>query len=370
MRRGPIILAGAVLVGLVAFFGYQMWQMNRFADALEETMTELSEASAERDAEAEANAAQIAQDLKETTVTTNFPDAPDAVTDVAAVIVEGATPTPEQIAALGDDLDRSFSMPFPSDAPLFGHTLLRQAVLSRNFGAAEALVAAGANPRFNSDEMAFLAVTYHTEGWRVWFPDYRPGMEFLNLWLASGGSPKATNAHYSSTGDILLATPRDNLEAVLALLAAGADPWAQYKPHDAAPDDDFVFASYFEGLANANLVSSEVAFRIAQEGHFTGGPDKVVDEIVASYERVADQYIDASGPSDQAAAWGLQMALKPVFEQLGRTPGEAVSAVLAQELLEGAGGFFLAPGEVRSPDDEDQRVNNDNQVGKETWHGR
>ncbi len=370
MGRNLIILAAVCVALAVAFLGYQAWQINRFAEAVDEGLNELAQATADNAAGADANAAQIAAELKETTVSTNFPDAPETVTEVANAIIDGAVPTPEQLAALGDDLDRSWSMPFPSDAPLFGHTLLRQAVLSRNFDAAQALVAAGANPRFNDDEIAFLAVTYHTDGWRVWFPDYRPGMAFLNLWLSSGGDPKARNIYYSSVGDILSSTPSNNLEALLALLAAGADPWAQYKPHDAAPDDDFVYASFFESLANANLQSAEVAFRIAQEGHFAGGPEKVVDEIVASYERVAAQYEDASGPRDQANAWGLKMAMAPIFEQMGRTPGDAVAAVLALDLPEDAGGFFLAEGEIRSPDDEDQRVNNDNQVGNETWHVR
>ncbi len=364
MRRGLIICAVLALAAAAAFWAFQKWQDNRLTSGLEDGLNKL----AARTAHVEEDAAQLADERKEMTVSTNFPDAPDLVTEVARVILDGAVPTPDQIAALGDDLDRSWSMPFSADAPTFGHTLLREAVLARNFEATQALVAAGANARFNADEMAFLAVTYHTEGWRVWFPDYRPGMAFLNLWLEKGGSPAAVNNYYSSIGDLLHATPRDNLEAAMVLLQNGADGWLRHKPADADPDDTFVFDSYFEGLANANLMSCELIFRLAQAELLKPGPTDVVDAFFERYERVADQYRDASGPSDLATAWGLGRAMEAAYTNLGRTPNEAAQAVIDLTIPDDIGGFFLAPTEIRSDDDPDQRVNNDNQVGKEKWH--
>lgn len=298
----------------------------------------------------------------------NFPDAPQSVVAVVRGIQSGQTPTENEILALGADVDRSWSSPFPSVHPTYGHTLLREAVMHRNFAAAMNLVKVGADPFFNENEMAFLAVTYRAPGPRVWFPDYRPGLRFLNLWLSQGGQPSAQNAYHAGFGDVLYNTPMDNLEAILVLLRAGADPWVQTKPEGSLPGETFSYPSFFEGLANGQAIHAEVAFRIAHDGFYRGGPRKSVDGLVANYERVAAQFVDATGPSDLSTAWLLQRVLRSVFEQLERDPGQAVDAVMSRELPDGVGGFFLAPEELRSRDAADQRVNTENLTGSELWH--
>ncbi|MCV2447169.1 hypothetical protein [Paracoccus sp. DMF] len=63
----------------------------------------------------------------------------------------------------------------------------------------------------------------------------------------------------------------------------------------------------------------------------------------------------------------MQQALPLILEQTGAQPTPMISDLLAMQIPPDVGGFFLAPGEIRSPKDEDQRARTDNQFGTERW---
>lgn len=300
----------------------------------------------------------------ENELATGFPDAPADVLNIARLIIEGQVPPTSDLGALGlDTLNRSWSNPFAKDFPEAGHSLLRQAVVSRNLEAAKTLILAGADPNYNGNEMPFDAVRMSADTPMVWFPDYKLGTEFLKLWLQSGGKVDATCPLWSG-GPILYSVSPDNLEAMLFLLKSGADPWFNPTPPD---DPTYFYDNFFQMHANATLISSELAFRLAKEGHYRNAdPDKAAI-LIANYEDLAEQYKDASGPEDLRAVWGMQMALAEILPQVNATPSGAIAAVLAIDVPDDIGGFFLAAGEIRSPQDADQLVTNSNQSGNERW---
>lgn len=301
------------------------------------------------------------------TTVTFFDKAPLEVQNLAAIIARGAAPEPADLAALPDDaLNASWGQPEPKNKPIFGHTLLREAVVQRNIEASRALIAAGADIGFNGGELPFLAGRMDNKDQRrLWFPDYSDGLPFLQLWLDNDGSP---NAQSPWDGTPLLShLPGNNLEAVLFLIENGADPWATQVTSIGSTGYVFRSRPYFEGLANANSIAQEVSFRIANLGHYKNGPPDVIDRIVERYERTAEQFNDTSGPDGLHVVWMMQRTLPLIYEQLGRTPGQEVAKLLAIEVPEGIGGFWLGPDEIRSADIESQRPLNDNQRGSQRW---
>ena len=284
--------------------------------------------------------------------------------DIARLIMMGQVPPTSALTALGaEKLNHGWSSPFPKDYPSARHGLLRQAVISRNFEAAKALMLAGADQFYNDNEMPFDAVRMSVEETMIWFPDYALGTEFLKLWLNSGGDINATCPMWSG-GPILHSVAPDNLEGFLFLLKSGADPWFNPSPAD---DPTYFYDNFFQLQANATWFSNELAFRIAKEGLYRGGsPDKIA-ALIAEYEAVAEQYKDATGPEDLRSVWSLQMALNEILPQVNVTPSGAIAELLAIDVPDDIGGFFLAEGEIRSPRDADQLVNNINQWGNERW---
>ena len=313
-------------------------------------------------------AGQTDEDAMTEQVQAGFPDAPEEVRAVAAVIIAGGVPDMAALQALGPEmLNRSWSATGTRGRPMDGHGLLRQAVLSLNPAAAEALVAAGADVRFNEGEMPYLAVSTVSADKDLWFPDFSDGNRMLRLWLQAGGDPNAAWPG-DSIGPGLHMVPEQNLEAVLILLAAGANPWFEPPFPGADPDDPIRSASYFEKLANASPIANEIAFRIAREGHYRGGPREVVDKVMDRYERTAGLYVGSTGPENLHLIWAMQKALALIVEQTDTRPGPHVAALLDTQVREGIGGFFLAAGELHSPRDDDQLLRSDNQTGSELWH--
>ena len=296
-----------------------------------------------------------------------FETAPPAVQEIAVKIAAGMVPSYAEIVELPDgELNASWAMPEPKDMPSFGHSLLREAVVQRNLPAARALIDAGADIFFNKGEMPFLAAhMVDRQQRRLWFPDYSDGIPFLQLWLENDGSP---NVQSPWAGTPLLSdVPHNNLEAVLFLLANGADPWASYVTSVSSTGFEFKSTPYFESRATANSISLEISFRSALEGHYSGAAIDTADALAQIYERTAAQYNESSGPADLAKVWMMQKALPPIFAQLDQSPGPEVAKLLAIDVPEDVGGFWLAPGEIRSPDDENQRPLNDNQQGQQRW---
>jgi hypothetical protein len=297
-----------------------------------------------------------------------FAGAPDSVADIARIIGQGGVPDPAQLSSLSPEtLNASWVNPLPTIDPTARHPLLRHAVEGRNLAAAAALIAAGADPNYNGSEMPFAAVRMKTETVWYWFPDYTVGNALLALWLKAGGNPDTVSPAFAN--DLLLVqTPVDNLEGALFLLAAGANPWQRALVHTTEGGTAIFGQSFHERNATANTLSMEVAFRVGRLGHFQGGTADDVAKLVALYEGVAQQYAGSTGPENLAVIWALQRVLTEVVAQTGQQPSGAIAAVLQTEVPPGIGGFFLAPGEIRSPARDDQIVRNDNQAGRQQWN--
>lgn len=275
-----------------------------------------------------------------------FPGAPADVAAIATDIMQGKVPDAGALQALGrEKLNASWSHPFPQDFPTAGHSLLRQAVVSMNLNAAKALVAAGADPFYNGNELPFQAIKMSTGTQSVWYPDYALGTEFLSFWLTLGGGSNAECPLWLG-GPILYSVPSDNLEAVLFLIKAGADPWFNPTPPD---DPNYFYDNFYMNLANASRNSTELAFRIAEQDLYRRADPEKAAALIAAYEAVAEQYKTASGPEDLRDVWGLQMALKEILPQLEVSPTGAIAEMMAVDVPPDIGGFFLAKGELRSP---------------------
>lgn len=299
-----------------------------------------------------------------------FIEAPAGVQALAQTITAGGDVTPEALAALpGGALEQGWGLPVP-DAPQMRHTLLRHAVVERHVDAARALMAAGADARFNGDEMAFIAVQTKADGPRLWWPDYGPGNAMLELWLGAEGDPNVINLNSYGLGPILLAVPGDNLVGVLTLLRAGADPWYRMPAPDDTSPDPYRYSSFFLRLATANPMSLEMSFRIAREGFYRGGSEEDHRMLLEAYENLMPDYTPSRGPSDMATMWQMQMTLSEVVPALGLTVLSETSKMMAIEDTAKHGGFWLAEGEFQSPNEDAQVVSSDNPKGTELWHGR
>lgn len=293
-----------------------------------------------------------------------FADAPQNLANIARIVATGGVPDQISLQEIGlQALQRAYSRPFPDRQPTFGHTLLREAMLAGNVAAARALVDAGADIGFNRNEMPFYAMRQIRGPKQVWFPDYSTGNALLALWLQSGGDTEATYPG-ESAGPLLLAAPLDNLEAILLLLDAGADPWAR---HPISADGTIMADSFHESTANANMQSLEVAFRVALAGRYRNAPPGAVRGVLERFEQTAEFLNGSTGPTAMAKIWALQKVLEAALPQMQAEPGPAARAILDIDVPPEVGGFFLAPGEVRSPPDPDQQMTTDNQTGQERW---
>jgi hypothetical protein len=299
-----------------------------------------------------------------------FIDAPEAVQQIAMQIAMGDIPDTDLLASLTpEQLDASYSQPFSKIRPVFGHTLLREAVVQLNPDAAAALIAAGARSDYNDNEMPYQAVLLKSSLDRVWFPDYEKGNALLQLWLDNGGSPNQLNAFYGTLGPLLNNVPSDNLEALVILLKAGADPWASIVTNVSTSGWESKSRPFMLVQANASPNASEIMFRLGKEGVLTKGTPAQMEEMDALYQRATEQYLGSTGPANLITVWGLQMAINEVYGALDLPLAGDIATLMDMQVPANIGGFFLAPGEIRSPNDPDQLVTNDNQTGTERWDG-
>lgn len=305
-------------------------------------------------------------------IMTQFEEADETIQTLATQIAGGESPDQKILDGLSrEELSREYGQIATATAASgFGHSLLREAVVSRNLPAAQALIAAGADPFFNDNEMAFLAVQMKKPTQRpLWWPDFSPGIDFLNLWLQSGGNPNALNDYYAKTGNLLSAVDPMNLEGVLVLLNAGTDPWFEKPVVLGGVAQNDTWPSFYHMHANVTLTSSELAFRIASAGFYKGGTQEQHAALLAEYDvGIKNILIGGSGPARDRLAWGLQKALKPVLKAMNAAPTSAMQSILAEDLSDVEAGFWLAEGEIRSPDEPSQAVRSDNQWGSEQWN--
>lgn len=360
MRRGPRRILGVIALAFIGLAGWWMLVSDR-KDLIPSpdntpTVIEPSEIDTQRNA-------FMAEELAK-----GFPDAPANVREVARIIIERGVPSAEMLATLGtEQLNQSWSQPMPDIMPSAGHTLLRQAVQSRNVEAAAALIKAGADISYNENEMPFAALQMEEPGELVWFGDYSRGCALLSLWLAAGGEVNAAaNPAYNYTS-LLQSAPIVNLEGILILLQAGADLWRAAAEGINSDGSVYYGESFAEFNANANPLVLEVTFRIARLGFYRNGTPEQTERLIALYDRMAKQYVGSTGPENLHLIWLMQRLLPLVLDQTGQKPTPAIAAILATPVPDDVGGFFLAADEIRSPPDENQRVNNDNQTGHERW---
>lgn len=299
-----------------------------------------------------------------TDIQQSFPGAPEKVLAIAGKIAFGEAITARDLSDLGtNEINELWPNPALAKQEGAGQSLLRLAVETRNIPAVHALLDAGADPFYNDNEWPFQAIRMFQGSQLVWFPDYSPGVELLKIWLDHGGDPNA-RCKYRSDEPLLIATNPSNLEGVLVLLDAGADPW--FQPRSLRVPSR-VQDSFFEGLANATLKDNEVAFRIAQKGFYQGGSPEAVESLINRYDKAAKLLLGATGTENLWATWTMQQALPIILEQTGGVATPAISELLSMDVPPDIGGFFLAPDEIRSPDDRDQQARNDNQFGTERW---
>ncbi|MEM6759840.1 MAG: hypothetical protein AAF601_10215 [Pseudomonadota bacterium] len=311
----------------------------------------------------------LAQHLEQTMQ--RFEGASEPVQELARDIARGQTPAPDDVAKLAaGEINRSYGQVAPRQAPEYGFTLLREAVTARNLDAARVLIAAGADPFFNDNEIAYLAVQMKTvANPPVWWPDFSQGVAFLDLWLGAGGDPNAANALHGSTGNLLVSADPMNLEAMLRLLEAGTDPWHGAQVVLGGKPRDSQWPSFFALNANVTLTASEKLFRIAEAGLAKPGTADQHSAFLDEYELgIGNVLQGGSGPARDRAAWGVQKALAALLPALELEPTPMISALLEEDLSDVEVGFFLAPGQVRSAaDDPTQLLSSDTQWGTQRW---
>jgi len=315
-------------------------------------------------------AAQIRKDVLQ-----RVTDAPDHIVDLFVMIAnpeEQLNTYARLIQNLSaGEVNESYGKPFPQVAPEYGHTLLREAVISGNTGAAAMLLDRGASVHYNDDEMAFQSVSLETGAGKrdIWFPDYSVGSKFLRMWVDRGGNPNATHPLYGNgNGSILNHVPKNNLEGALVLLDAGADPWSPFAILTDQGDFLYELPSYFNALATGNRLHTEVSFRLAQEGFYKNPPAEHVQGLKQQFEATAQKFLGKHSRNDRNTVWALKKAYKVIYEEMQETPGPNVRDILRQGFESGVGGFFLAPGEIRSPRRSDQYITNrETQVGSNKW---
>ncbi|TRW95372.1 hypothetical protein FNJ84_16760 [Paracoccus sp. M683] len=288
--------------------------------------------------------AAVSQDSSMTPITPEiqvaYPDAPSALQQVAAAIRAGQPPAPADLAALDTAA---------IDAPYIGtdnqrRYLLNDTLLYRNFPAAEALVAAGADVNYADNIMVFNALDMSQGREAVPFVDYSPGIPFLRLYLENGGDPNAQFMRDQS-GNLPLNHQNDNLEGVLMLLEHGADPWLQ------APTPQGTKArSFYDSIAfsASGIVAGEMLFRIADAGHFAGQP---VDKVQIVYDIFERSLLDKQGSTRRAdlhASWRRKTILAAIIETSGWAPPPRLQALLETPTPDAYGGWHLRPDQLHS----------------------
>lgn len=353
-KKQILVVLCASLIGVLVLFVTQAWRQTP-VDAVKELPS-----------------IEITQERVDITMT-RFEGADATILALAAQIVRGEIPDRIVLDGMSSEaLNRQYGEVAPATSGfLYGHALLREAVVSRNLPASQALIAAGADPFFNDNEMAYLAVQMKIVTQRaLWWPDFTPGIEFLNLWLQSGGNPNALNDYYAKTGNLLIAADPMNLEGILVLHAAGTDPWFEKPVVLGGILQEDTWASFYQLHANVTLTSSELAFRVARSGFYKGGTEQQHSDLLAEYDvGIRNILLGGSGPERDRLAWGVQKALNAVLPAMNAAPTSAIQSILNEDFPDVDAGFWLAEDEIHSPDDPSHALRNDNQWGSEQWNG-
>nr|WP_272211423.1 hypothetical protein [Marinicella sp. W31]MDC2877309.1 hypothetical protein [Marinicella sp. W31] len=370
------VFAGIFVLALLAGFGWflrappQEPEPQQPPMTVEESMKQAEAEQAQKDQEA------FVEQWREKNLKraqTSFAEAPMDIKALLTAIVMGRTPSDADLAKFSrEEINETYPLTEGEWGIDKGYTdnLLREALLSRNFPAAQALVRHGADVRYNEDEFAFKAMKTKTafgmedDGRIVPFPDYAFGNQFLTLYLENGGDPNAFQYH----GTFCLLVYADaikNLQATLILLEHNADPWFQARM--AASAGGFLTPAFFDQIANASQWSLEIAFRVAKAGYYDNSPPDKLGGLIEQYQSIAKQYVGSTGPSDLESTWGLQKVLNLILKGNNRAPSGAIAELLEMKVPDDIGGFFLAPGQLWSPPDALPLT--EQQEGTEKWDG-
>jgi len=326
----------------------------------------------ERSTTSDLYAGEIARTREE--IAKRFPDASQEIRDIALGIASNRISLSEYRGALmalsAEEINAGYGSPFPDAAPAYAHTLLRETVISGNTAVAAILLEKGADSTYNDNEMAFQAATLGprpgTGG--LAFPDYSVGGKLLKLWISHTPDADIDLTHpLYSTGTLLMNTPTTNLEAVLALLKAGADPWSGYPI--TTDDGDYLYEldPFFLRLATTDRLSSEVAFRLAVAGHYESGPLERKEQLLISYIRLARDSMEADTPRDYAEMWALQRAMEMILYRFDVNASGDVRAFIRTRIPEGYGGFYMSQQDIRSPASAGQRLQEGDPWGPYQW---
>ncbi|WP_180899127.1 hypothetical protein [Martelella soudanensis] len=384
MKWKRTLMIAGVSVALAAGLGAGgYWGGKAYWHLLQRQELQAQQRQEEIMAEMKADAAEKAQKEQEQIIAafrernlrraqTSFADAPMDLKALLTGIVMGRTPSDADLAKFSkEEINKTYPLTEGEFGIDQGYTdnLLREALLSRNFPAAEALARHGADVTYNDNELAFDAITTLT-GFGIYRPDtaatpfldYAFGNQFLTLYLENGGDP---NAYVKEGLNSLLtyADGHNNLQAILLLLAHHADPWFQVPAEGA----DYRYDSFFITIATAYDIQLEIAFRVAKAGHYDNAPVDKLDRLIEQYQSIAKQYVGSTGPSDLASTWGLQKVLPLILKGNNREPTGFISELLAMDVPDDIGGFFLAPGQLWSPPDALPLTKQ--QEGTEKWDG-
>jgi len=304
-----------------------------------------------------------------------FENAPDHIIFLAANISNPDVSLVDyaaSIQSLGkEEINLSYGSPYPDTMPTYGHTLLRQAVVSGNTGAAALLLDQGASVFYNDNEMAFHAVRLFSNrrDLELRFPDYRSGSSFLRMWLDEGGTPNITHPLYGGGTSFLLSeTPVNNLEGILMLLEAGADPWEPFDVNTSQGKLLYKKPSFFVSLATAESIKLEVSFRAAVAGHFANPPASGRADLDSAYEFLANKFRDPKSEAELNMAWVIGKTVQQIYDSFDDLPSTSIQNIRSRGFSPDIGGFFLGPDQFRSPPTSDQRVTSrDQQFGENKW---
>lgn len=281
-------------------------------------------------------------------------NAPREIVALALQIARGRIPEANALHEIGrDGLSRGYPAPrldfTVNDRPVvFMTTLLQEAVLAYNFEAAQALLAAGADPDENHGEALFLAVTQKTRGAPpfMMFPDFDAMLPFLRACLKAGANPNVQRYGFLPRTPFGEARLENNLGAMLILLQSGADPWKQYPGPSGRLRDSALESLAFSAGSNA---SAEILFRLAHSGYMPRGTQQQQDRVFALLSAAAEKFASSNDAKSRHTAWRLDQVSQALGDALSReSHADALRANLVEFNYEKDGGWYLAADEVHS----------------------
>ena len=266
-----------------------------------------------------------------------YADGPQSLRDLSFSIQKGETPDPLLLENIGP---AALNQIYQSPATGQRH-LLTDAVMTRNLGAMQALIAAGADPNIFDSFIGFHLVTSIVEVRMVPFNDYSANTPFLQAYIDGGGDIEAPEPN--GTASLLgVAIGSNNLEGSLQLLDAGADLWR------GAVVDGHEYNAPIKNLSTSVVepVAAEMMFRIVVAGHFSDAAPGQVGPIADNVSSLLADTIDDPGPRGKAQSWRMQQILTAIFDNSSVSPSGQAQKLLETRIPDVDGGWFMGPNQL------------------------